>query len=142
ISEHVIAAFERDAARMCAVLAGTAPQAPSQDVVEPVMLTTTRVSTFLKSHLLSGATGFFFRRGGRLFLVTNLHVLADGPSNHFPDRIDIAIHTHDRDLTQHAVVSLPLYTGEGQALWRQVTDSAGTVDVAALEIDAGLLPPS
>ncbi len=142
ISEHVIAAFERDATRMRAVLTGTVPQVPSRDVVEPVMLTTTRVSTFLGSHPLTGASGFFFRRGSRLFLVTNLHVLADGPSNHFPDRVDIAIHTHDRDLTQHAVVSLPLYTGEGQALWRQVTDSAGTVDVAALEIDAGLLPPS
>ena len=104
-----------------------------------VLLTAVRITTWLGSGSLSSASGFFFRRAARLFLVTNRHVFADVPSGHFPDRIEIELHTDARNLTHYTVFSIPLY-GNGLGLWRQATDTAGTVDVAVIEIDMNRLP--
>jgi hypothetical protein len=104
-----------------------------------ILLTTVRITTWLGAGSLSSATGFFYRRDSRLFLVTNRHVLVDVPSNHFPDRLEIEVHTDARDLTRYVVFSIPLY-GNGLGLWRQASDSAGTVDVAVIEIEVDRLP--
>jgi S1-C subfamily serine protease len=104
-----------------------------------ILLTTVRINTWFGPRSLSSASGFFFRRNARLFLVTNRHVLVDLPSSHFPDRLEIELHTDARDLTRYVVFSIPLY-GNGLGLWRQAADTAGTVDVAVIEIDVGRLP--
>jgi len=62
-------------------------------MIESLLLTATRVSTFDGNRLLTGASGFFFERDARLFLVTSRHVMMDKPSNHFPNRIEIELHT-------------------------------------------------
>jgi len=111
----------------------------AHDSAVAILLTTVRVHTWLGSRPLTSASGFFFRRGSRLYLVTNRHVFADVPSNHFPDRVDIDLHTDARDLTRYTVVTIPLYGG-GLGLWRQATDSAGSVDVAAIELDVSRMP--
>ena len=108
-------------------------------MTEPLLLTTTRLSTFGGSRLLTAATGFFFARGDRLFLVTSRHVLHDEPSGHFPDRIELVLHVDGRDLTRTVLFSILLYQ-DGRAVWRQATDSAGPVDVAVLELDRESLP--
>jgi hypothetical protein len=61
-------------------------------MIESLLLTVVRVSTFEKQQLLTNATGFFFERDQRLFLVTSRHVMIDEPSKHFPDRIEIELH--------------------------------------------------
>jgi len=104
-----------------------------------LLLTTVRINTWFGSSSLTSATGFFYRREGRLFLVTNRHVFADVPSDHFPDRIEIALHTDKMDLTRHTYFSIPLY-GSGIGIWRQATDTSGVVDVAVVEIDRQRLP--
>jgi S1-C subfamily serine protease len=109
------------------------------DSAVAVLLTTVRINTWFGPRPLSSASGFFYRRDARLFLVTNRHVLVDLPSSHFPDRLEIELHTDARNLTRHVVFSIPLY-GNGLGLWRQAADSAGTVDVAVIEIDASRLP--
>ena len=48
-------------------------------MIEPLLLTTARVSTFDGKRSLTGASGFFFEREGRLFLVTSRHVVIDKP---------------------------------------------------------------
>lgn len=144
ISDHVLASFERDVARTRAVLTHIAPtdHAPERrTTAEAVLLTTTRVNTFIGPRVLTGASGFFFRRDGRLFLVTNSHVLVDESSGHHPDRIEIELHTDALDLTQFVTYSMPLYEN-GLGLWREATDSGGPVDVAVIEIETGRLPPN
>jgi hypothetical protein len=74
-----------------------------------------------------------------LFVVTNRHVLYDEPSGHFPHRIEILIHTDERNLTRHSLLSLPLYR-DGVALWRAAADSEGPVDVAVIGIHASPMP--
>lgn len=106
---------------------------------EDVLLTATRVSTFQGDRPMTGASGFFFRRDGRLYLVTNRHVLADEASQHFPDRVEIELHTDAQDLTHFAQYSIPLYNN-GANLWVEATDGGGAIDVAVIEIESAQLP--
>ena len=108
-------------------------------MIEPLLLTTTRITTILNHQALTNATGFFYQRDAQLFLITSRHVLVDEPSNHHPDRIEIELHTDRDNLNQSIGFSIPLYNQE-LSLWRQAEDSAGPVDVAAIEINRSALP--
>ena len=110
-------------------------------MIEPLLLTTARVSTFNGKNLLTGASGFFFEREDRLFLVTSRHVVMDEPTKHFPDRIEIELHTDAKNLTQSIGLSMLLYR-DGKSVWRQGKDSGGEIDVAVLELDRAALPKS
>lgn len=110
-------------------------------MVDPLLLTTTRITTTVGATDRTGATGFFFERDGRLFLVTSRHVMRDDPSGHHPDRITIELHVDESDLARSTGFSIPLYA-EGQSLWRQAADLTGDVDVAVIEIDRSALPPT
>jgi len=110
-------------------------------VIEQVLLTATRVSTFEGARALTNASGFFFERQGRLYLVTSRHVLADEASAHLPDRIEIELHTHPTDLTQSIAFSVPLYR-DRRAVWRQGEDGGGNIDVAVIELQRAALPSS
>ena len=142
ISDVVLATFEHDVERNRAILARHAsaatPDFPPASV-DALLLTVTRITTFLGPRVLTSASGFFFRRAGRLYLVSNRHVFSDEPSKHFPDRVEIGLHTDRQDLTRHAVVSLPLYR-ESLSQWRDARDTGGSVDVATIEIDQEALP--
>jgi hypothetical protein len=108
-------------------------------MLDPLLLASTRIATFAGDRLLTAASGFFFRTGARLFLVTSRHVVLDQPTGHFPDRVEIVLHTDAVDLTRSTVFSILLYR-EGKSVWRQAKDSGGEIDVAVLEIDAAALP--
>jgi len=108
-------------------------------VIEPLLLAVARISTYSGSQGLTAATGFFFRREQRLFLITSRHVFSDPDSGHHPDRIELILHTDTVNLTRSVLVSLPLYQAR-ESLWRQGVDSGGEVDVAALELDPAALP--
>jgi S1-C subfamily serine protease len=107
-------------------------------MIEPLLLTTTRVSTFAGTRALSSATGFFFERDERLFLVTSRHVLFDEPTRHFPDRIEIPFHRNAGNLTESTALSVLLYEN-GRSLWRQGQDASGEVDVAVIEVERAAL---
>ncbi|NRF71614.1 trypsin-like peptidase domain-containing protein [Aquincola sp. S2] len=108
-------------------------------MIEPLLLTTTRVSTFEGTRALTAASGFFFERDGRLFLVTSRHVVFDEPTKHYPDRIEIELHTDAANLTCSVGLSVLLYK-DGKSIWRQGKDDAGEIDVAVIELDRAVLP--
>lgn len=107
--------------------------------MEPLLLTTTRVSTFDNNRPLTEASGFFFERNGRLFLVTSRHVVIDKPSKHLPNRLEIEFHTDPMNLTRSTGLSVLLYQ-DGKSIWRQGQDSGGEIDVAVIELDRAALP--
>lgn len=88
---------------------------------------------------MTNATGFFFRRTNRLFLVTSRHVLIDKKNGHTPDRIEISVHTDTANLANATPCYIPLYR-DGNRLWKQGLDSAGEIDVAVIEIELSALP--
>jgi len=108
-------------------------------MIESILLSAAPVSTFQGLERLTNASGFFFERDGRLFLVTSRHVVIDEPSEHFPDRVVIEVHTDPGNVAATTGFSIPLYR-EGLSLWRQGEDSAGGIDVAAIELDRSALP--
>jgi len=110
-------------------------------MTEPLLLTATQISTFVGSRLLTKASGFFFARDERLYLVTSRHVVLDEPSAHRPDRIEIELHVDDVNLTRSTGFSVLLYH-EGQGVWHQGEDSGGDIDVAVIELDRAALPAS
>ena len=107
--------------------------------IESILLTAANVLTFQGQRGLTNASGFFFERGERLFLVTSRHVLMDAPSKHFPDRIEIELHTNPDNLAESTGFSILLYR-EGKGVWRQAADAAGQVDVAVIELDRTAFP--
>lgn len=119
---------------------GMPANAGSRPAVDPLFLATPLVHTFLGVQALTNASGFFFSRGERLFLVTSRHVLFDEASGHRPDRIEITLHLDPHNLTLCTGFSMPLYA-ERRAQWRQGRDSGGEIDVAVLEIERAALPP-
>jgi len=105
---------------------------------DSLLLTTVRIHTFEDQRLLTNASGFFFERGKRLFLVTSRHVMIDKPSGHFPNRIEIELHTASENMAESICFSIPLYRN-AKSLWRQGLDTAGGVDVAVIEIERAAL---
>jgi len=109
--------------------------------IDSLLLAATRIATFEHQRGLTNASGFFFEREDRLYLVTSRHVLIDKPSKHFPNRIEIEVHTRVDDLAKSARISLLLYR-DGRSQWRQGTDGSGEIDVAMIELDRAALPAS
>ncbi len=108
-------------------------------MIEPILLSTARISTFNQQSLRTNASSFFFERDERLFLVTSRHVMLDADSEHFPDRIEIELHTDASNMAQSIGFSVPLYR-DGQSLWRQGNDATGEIDVAVIELERAALP--
>jgi S1-C subfamily serine protease len=108
-------------------------------MIESLLLTAARVSTFDGKRLLTNASGFFFERDSRLFLVTSRHVVIDMTSKHFPDRIEIELHIDSDNMAESTGFSIPLYR-DRKSVWRQGEDSAGEIDVAVIELDRTALP--
>jgi len=108
-------------------------------MLDPLLLTAARVLTFTQQRPLTNASGFFFERDERLFLVTSRHVLLDEPTEHFPDRLEIELHIDPDNLARSTGFTIPLYQ-DGKSVWRQGLDSAGEIDIAVIEIERSVLP--
>ena len=105
-------------------------------MTEPLLLAATQISTFEGTRLLTRASGFFFLRDERLFLVTSRHVVIDKPSKHFPDRIEIELHTDAGNLTRSTGLSVLLYL-EGKSIWHQGKDPSGEIEVGTALLIVG-----
>lgn len=108
-------------------------------MIDPLLLTATRVVTFDGRRPLTNASGFIFRRDERLFLVTSRHVVVDAPTGHHPDRLEIELHTDPQNLARSTGFSIPLYR-DRRSIWRQGLDAAGEIDVAVIEMERSALP--
>lgn len=108
-------------------------------MIDSLLLTAASICTFDGRRLLTKASGFFFERDDRLFLITSRHVVLDEGSSHLPDRLEIELHVDPENMAKSTGFSIPLYRN-GKAVWRQGLDSAGEIDVAAIELDRSALP--
>ena len=110
-------------------------------MIESLLVAVTRVSTMVGTTLSTGATGFFFERDGRLYLVTSRHVVLDEATNHRPDRLEIELHIDPQNVAVVRQFSIPLYR-DNQPVWRQASDDGGLVDIVAVELQRSALPPT
>jgi hypothetical protein len=98
-------------------------------MIESLPQAVTRVTTMFGQQHLTNATGFFFERQSRFFLVTNRHVMLDEASDHRPDRLEIELHVAPKNVAMTRQFSIPLYR-DWRAIWRKGRDSAGTVTLS------------
>ena len=108
-------------------------------MIDSLLLTAARINTFEHDRGLTHASGFFFEREERLYLVTSRHVLIDKPTEHHPNRIEIEVHTRANDLGKSTGFSVLLYE-DGKSQWHQGTDASGEIDVAMLQLDRSAFP--
>ncbi|MTI04834.1 serine protease [Roseibium denhamense] len=108
-------------------------------MIETLLFTAARIQTLSQSQVLTNATGFFYKRDDRLFLVSSRHVFIDEANQHFPDSLQIELHTSADNVAQTVSFLIPLYR-DGRSLWRQGMDSGGQIDVALIELDRHFLP--
>lgn len=108
-------------------------------MIDPLLFTAPRLFTFDGQRHLTNASGFFFSIGERLFLITSRHVVHDEASEHYPDRIEIEIHTNAENLAESTGLSILLYE-DGKSVWYDGSDGSGVVDIAVIEIDRGAMP--
>ena len=108
-------------------------------MIDSLLLTAARINTFEHDRGLTHASGFFFEREERLYLVTSRHVLIDKPTEHHPNRIEIEVHTRADDLGKSTGFSVLLYE-DGKSQWHQGTDASGEIDVAMLQLDRSAFP--
>ncbi|MEZ5450846.1 MAG: serine protease [Thiolinea sp.] len=108
--------------------------------IESILLAVANICSWQGNQQLSSASGFYFERDQQLFLITNRHVVRDEASGHEPDRLEITLHSDPDNIAATTQYSILLYDAQGKALWREATDSAGTVDVVALAIDNEAFP--
>lgn len=86
-----------------------------------------------------GDTGFLYLHRGRLYLITNLHVLQTPHGRNRHDALHITLHTDAADLTQHAELTLQLYDEAGRPRWLQQPGAEKDGDVVALVLDRALI---
>jgi hypothetical protein len=109
-------------------------------MIDTLLLTAAKIFTFDGSKPLTNASGFFFARDGRLYLVTSRHVMVDEPSKHYPNRIQVELHVDPDNIARSTGFSIPLYR-DRKSLWVQGRDTAGEIDVALIELDRSAMPP-
>ncbi len=116
----------------------TPPQAPQQpppptlspqQFLDQFLLVVAPITMRSGPTVLGTATGFFFSNNGRLFLVTNRHVVRQENDNYFPDSLRLRLHTNAQDATQNADYEISLYRNR-LSTWREKPN----VDLTAIEI--------
>jgi hypothetical protein len=110
-------------------------------MIEALLLSVTRVTTLLGGAELTNATGFFFDRDDRLFLITARHVVLDEASSHAPDALRIELHVDPKNVVPTRQLQIPLYR-DGVPVWRQSVDDGGLIDVVAVELGHAAAPES
>ena len=102
-----------------------------EGVVDPLMAIATPIQALEGEVTLGRATGFFYAKGNRLFVITNRHVVTQ--EEYEPDSLKIRVHADPKDLRKNVDINLPLHEGS-RSLWREFDDK--TIDIAAIELDS------
>lgn len=98
--------------------------------VDILLKTTTLIVCKEGRKNIGTGTGFFFDHNGKLFLITNRHVLIDEKKNFYPDKIVIRLNKNIADVTQSKELTYDLYNGE-KGLWKELSSN---IDLVALEV--------
>lgn len=102
--------------------------------IESILLAVVHIRTFKSDGTTTNATGFYFTRDDNLYLITNRHVVLEELTYHRPDRIEITLHPDPSNLAATSVYSISLYDHAGNPVWREASDTSGSVDVVAIPI--------
>lgn len=79
---------------------------------------TTQITIFKSGNILGTASGFFFNKNGKKFLITNRHVVIHKDKKHYPDSIKLELHHSNKtDLKHNHKMTINLYNDNGVQNW-------------------------
>lgn len=103
--------------------------------ISELVATVTQVRCYHGRRELGCASGFFYVRDDRLFLITNRHVTIDEEKDHFPDELRLRLHTDPNDIRVNDELRVSLYDTESNAVWLEHPVGQRHFDVVALPLD-------
>lgn len=90
----------------------------------------------IRAHQICKATGFFYRHEGKIYFITNRHVVIDEEEGYYPERLDLRLHLYRKNLRDNRIYKMPLYD-EKKPLWLEHPKNSGCnhneiIDVVAI----------
>ena len=101
--------------------------------VDPVLMSIVRIKLVREEEEFGTATGFFFTKDGRIYLVTNRHVAQSQKRGVQPTHFRIHLHQRASDLGENFWMSLSLFDEKGRPRWLE--DPHNDSDVLCLEVE-------
>lgn len=98
-----------------------------------ILLTVSIIMQLNAGAVVGSASGFFYTRNDKLFLVTNQHVMHDEKKGITPDTLRLRLHTDANNITLNDNFDIPLYADKKQ-LWK-THPKFKDADVALIEVD-------
>lgn len=100
--------------------------------IHEIMLTVSLVAQLQAGQTVGTASGFFYEAGGKLFFVTNQHVVKG--EGRPPDTLRLTLHTDANDATKNGTFDIPLFDQSQKQLWK-IDAASPEADVAVLQVD-------
>jgi S1-C subfamily serine protease len=105
--------------------------------INPIVTTVAYIQQLKSNSIIGTATGFFYSRNNRLFLVTNRHVVRDEQSGTIPDTLRLLLHRDPNNISNNGTYDITLYSSD-TPLWKDYPTHQ-VADVALLELDANAI---
>ena len=101
--------------------------------IHEIVLTVSIIIQLSSGAVVGSASGFFYTKGDKLFLVTNQHVMRDQKKEIEPDTLRLRLHTDSNNIALNDDFDIPLYADK-KPLWK-IHPQFKDADVALIEID-------
>lgn len=102
-------------------------------VINPITKRVTFIQQLSSNNFIGTATGFFYRRENKLFLVTNRHVVIDQKSKMVIDTLRLLLHNDLKTPSNNSTFDVPLYSSE-MPLWKDHPNYE-QADIVLIELD-------
>lgn len=80
-------------------------------------------------------TGFFYEEEGVIYLVTNRHNVINEEEKHYPNVLEIVLHTSTTTVRDVRIAHIPLYDSDLSPLWLEYSHPESLfIDVVAIDI--------
>jgi hypothetical protein len=100
------------------ILVSSLPASAQASEYSDIVRAVSKVEVVRKEHVVSTATGFFFKVGEQGYFVTNKHVVQP-PDSPDPDHIKLLLHADLYKFIPNFPLLLPLYSKGGDRLWKE-----------------------
>ena len=110
--------------------------------IHDIYLTVTIVFVMLNGQDMGKATGFFYVREGKTYLITNMHVVKDfeiADRKIDPDCLRLMLHTNARDIRENMPLEIPLYKDRKPVWFSHPSYPDSKIDIAVIPLDQNKL---
>jgi len=105
--------------------------------ISEIVATVANVNCFKNGQSQASASGFFYEHSGKLFFITNRHVVIHEEEDYFPDEARLKLHTNPNNIRENQDYSIHLYENNN-CRWLEHPQGRQQIDVVALPLDVNI----